>query len=157
MRHDGATPGIRSYSEFCMIIALCLCAVLPAQAEEVLYCADTAAAGFKWSQRGEASLTTFQPRRFTIKVFPGNLTTMREGVHFRFFTEKRIVDDSLSGTMEMECAPSIGAALICEADSAVPWAFSRNNTYVRGFLAGPPAGERNDPNIMIAYGTCTKF
>jgi hypothetical protein len=43
----------------------------PVLAEEVLHCADTNYAGFKWDKKGEASpLVTFPLQRFTIKVGP---------------------------------------------------------------------------------------
>jgi hypothetical protein len=62
--------------------------------------------------------------------------------------------------MAMECKGSLGATLVCEDDysETMPWFFNENDTsYTRAFLAGPPTDERNDPNISIAYGTCTKF
>jgi hypothetical protein len=34
----------------------------------VLYCVDTAVTGFKWSERGKASVSKFSAERFTVKV-----------------------------------------------------------------------------------------
>jgi hypothetical protein len=41
-------------------------------AEEVLYCVDKAAIGFKWNRNGEASRAQFEPNRYTIKVVSYN-------------------------------------------------------------------------------------
>ena len=39
------------------------------------------------------------------------------------------------------------------------WVFYKNKNYTRAVLAGPPVGPPNsmDPNISVAYGTCTHF
>ena len=42
----------------------------PVLAEEVLHCADTNNAGFKWDKKGAAWSVTFPLHRFTIKVGP---------------------------------------------------------------------------------------
>ncbi len=143
------------------LIALAIaCVASPVLAEDVLYCTDTAVVGFKWDKDGQASMTRFVDHRFTIKIIPAkpkNGQPFEDGIHFRLFTEKRIVSGGeLTSTMEMECQPSLGATVVCEEDGSLPWAFSKKNTYTRAFLGGPPAGG-GDPDILIAYGTCTKF
>ena len=47
---------------------------------------------------------------------------------------------------EIACEDGAGTA---------PWLFHRN-TYTRAFLLRPPGGG-GDPNIGVAYGTCTGF
>jgi hypothetical protein len=140
-------------------MALCFFAVSPVLADEVLYCVDTAVVGFKWDKGGQASVANFEPSRFTIKIVPSRGDQMQQGIIFTIFTERRIVTGGAGmAPDEMECKPSIGAALVCDnGHGVVPWAFGLNNTsYTRAFLAGPPTGS-SDPNIWIAYGTCTKF
>ena len=44
------------------------CITSPVLAEQVLYCVDTAVTGFKWSERGKASVSKFSAERFTVKV-----------------------------------------------------------------------------------------
>ena len=137
-----------------VLIGLCITAS-PVFAEDVLYCTDTAIVGVKWDQNGRATITRFTNLgRFTVRIVRSPAEKLQEGVHFRLYSEKRIVSDGRSN-MEMECMLSLGG-LVCEDDASIPWTFGPNNTYARAFLAGPPAGAQ-DPNIFIAHGTCTKI
>ena len=54
------------------------------------------------------------------------------------------------------CKPTGRERIACDDGSGVsPWVFYRG-TYTRAYLGGPPAGGL-DPNIWMAYGTCTGF
>jgi hypothetical protein len=150
-----------------LLAALYICTSSPVFAEEVLYCVDTAVVGFQWDQKGQASITKFVPSRYTVKIIrpPGDLLVQRlsrpptPGMAFAFFIEKRIVTgEGLRSPIEMECKSTIGADVICGDDlGMLPWAFGSDNRYTHAFFPGPPTDGRNDPNIWIAYGTCTKF
>jgi hypothetical protein len=50
-----------------LIVALSICTASPVLAEEVLYCTDTAATGFGWTDSGAQSYP-FRKDRYTIKV-----------------------------------------------------------------------------------------
>jgi hypothetical protein len=118
-------------------------------ADEVLYCVDTAVTGFKWNQSGQASSSQFGPERFTIKIVSNTE---------RIVTQ--MVGDIAGQSLAVKCRRSFmrssSERISCDdGTGAEPWLFYRN-TYTRVFLAGPPAGG-SDPNITIAYGTCTKF
>jgi len=138
------------------MLALCLTAS-SVLADEVLYCTDTAVTGFQWGKNGATSPRQglFNEERFTIKV----LTETR-----------RIITRMIGGTtgktlpITYEChglgfEPPPDGPITC-IDSflgaAEPWMFYKSN-YTRAFLAGPRVMLDGDPNIMIAYGTCTKF
>ena len=49
------------------LIVVLLCLSGTAQADEVLYCADTAATGFVWKGQ-EAQRANFKPERYTVKI-----------------------------------------------------------------------------------------
>jgi len=126
--------------------ALCFMAT-SVLADEVLYCTDTAASGFQWGKNRAASPRqgSFNEERFTIKV-----VTETE----RIIT--RMVDDTAESSSKYECSLYPDGQIVCsDVTGERPWVFYKN-TYTRTFLAGPPAGGA-DPNIMVAYGTCTKF
>jgi len=132
-----------------IIMGLCLTAT-PVLAEEVLYCADTGATCFSWNSKSVASRTTFDNQRFTIKVVSDakRIITLMAGA-------------SSLDQGEYDCnRPNLIVAperLVCaDASGTQPWVFYRN-TYTHAFLAEPPTGKNADPNIMVAYGTCTKF
>ena len=127
-------------------VAICF-AASPSLAEEVLYCADTQAIGFFWDKaRPEtASVSTFTPGRFTIKVISGT---------------KRTITATSGGaagfSAEYQCQPPFLNRITCTDNiGTLPWIFSAGG-YTRAFLSGPPVGS-TDPNILVAYGTCTKF
>jgi hypothetical protein len=133
----------------------------PVLADEVLYCVDTAVTGFKWNQSGQASVAQFKPTRFTIKIVSLSDTDSRVAKLYGLRgNTKRIVTemegDTAGRTRTITCGPPrFDESVACdEVVGGRPWIFSRS-TYTRAFLAGgPPAGGR-DPNIAIAYGTCT--
>jgi hypothetical protein len=116
-------------------------------AEEVLYCVDTDATGFKWDEHGQASPEKFPRDRYTIKILSDTdriITRMdgdRAGVGFRYLCRRPYSDKD---------------QVVCDDSSGLePWSF-HSNTYTYAFLAGPPAGG-SAPNIIIGYGICTKF
>jgi hypothetical protein len=144
----------------------------PVLAEEVLHCVDTQVVGFVWDkppgtrttrgtwrrqarpgparrrERAEA-VREGEPERYTIKIVSGAE---------RIIT--RTVGDTAGSSHVYKCKQSSPLTspedLACdEGTGMAPWVFHRN-TYTRAFLYGPPAGG-GDPNIYIAYGTCTKF
>jgi len=130
-------------------MALCICtASSSVLAEEVFFCVDTAVSGFSW-ERGDAKPSKFTPERHTIKVVSD--------------TERLILrmGDPSESPAQYECKRPYAIEakkeeILCDDGyGEVPWIFYKN-TYVRAFLAGPPSGGR-DPNILVAYGTCTKF
>jgi hypothetical protein len=129
-----------------LTMVLCFFTASPVLAEEVLYCVDTAVAGFKWDKSGQASVAEFKPGRFTIKIVSvtERIVTPMEG-------------DIAGRSRPIACSgPSPFGETACDdEDYGRPWLFYRN-TYTRAFLSGPPAGG-DDPNIWIAYGICTKF
>jgi hypothetical protein len=132
----------RSLGNF--VVALCICATSPVLAEEMLYCVDTAASGYVWDNRSEAKPTDFTPQRYTIKIVSDT---------------ERLITQIAGGPsprqVQYECQ-QLNEVIACQSMlGATPWRFYRN-TYTRAFLGGPPAGS-TDPNIAIAYGTCTKF
>jgi hypothetical protein len=130
-----------------VIMTLCF-AASPLLADEVLYCTDTAATGFKWDKSGVASAkpTLFNELRFIIKV-----VSDRERIIAPMIGDTAGISSSYACVTSFEtteCEWNGGAG-------AEPWIF-HGNTYTHAFLAGPPAGG-GDPNIYLSYGTCTKF
>jgi hypothetical protein len=134
------------------MVASVICGWLAASsalAEEVLYCVDTQAVGFKWDKAGTVRAGSFIVERYTVKLLSDTQ---------RIIT--RMVGDAAETGIRYACHktyPNVEEERItCDDGSGtVPWQFNRN-TYTRAFLAGPPAGG-TDPNIMVVYGTCTKF
>jgi len=129
--------------------AMVLCTTSLAMAEEVLYCVETDAAGFKWDNQGHATHTTFLPARYIIKI-----TSQTE----RIITPMTGDVAGISDQYECKSVVSDKDQITCRdvIGGLAPWIFYHNTTFARGFLFGPPAGG-TDPNIMISYGTCTKF
>jgi hypothetical protein len=129
---------------------LALCFAAPSVlADEVLYCTDTASTGFKWGKNQAAPPTRglFNEDRFTIKVISE--------------TERIITSNDNPRPTTYECRglgllPKPEGPISCvDKDFGVqPWMFYKNN-YTRAFLFGP--GVDGDPNIEVAYGTCSKF
>jgi hypothetical protein len=129
----------------------------PVLAEEVLHCADTNYAGFKWDKKGEASpLVTFPLHRFTIKVGPTQ--------SYPFISDKerlitRTTEGMSRGESQLYRCTHWDQGVVCVLPFAPsnPWLFATNNGhYVRPFLAGGPPDSGFDPNIAIIYGTCTR-
>jgi hypothetical protein len=129
----------------------------PVLAEEVLRCADTNYAGFKWDKKGEASpLVTFPLHRFTIKVGPTQ--------SYPFISDKerlitRTTEGMSRGESQLYRCTHRDQGVVCVLPFAPsnPWLFATNNGhYVRPFLTGGPPDSGFDPNIAIIYGTCTR-
>jgi hypothetical protein len=130
------------------VLALCFTAT-PLLADEVLYCTDTDATGFKWDKNGAAAHLMFVEERFTVKIIS---------------EDQRLITPSIGDTAGRgegyQCSRPLPHALSDRIECHDPtggevWVFFKN-TYTRAFLAGPPAGG-SDQNIWMAYGTCTKF
>jgi hypothetical protein len=115
-------------------------------AEELLYCADTAIVGFMWDRKGEAKSTEFNRERHSVKVVSDSerlITRIQAGPTGKNSDQfKCNQDDNL---------------VTCQGILPINvWQFY-SDAYTRAYLyGGPPASGRN-PNIWIAYGTCTKF
>jgi hypothetical protein len=114
-------------------------------AEEMLYCADTAIVGFMWDRKGEAKSTEFNPERHTVKVVSDSerlITRMQGGPTGAKADQFKCTQDDNQ--------------VRCQAVLPIVWNFFPDG-YTRAYLyGGPPASGRN-PNIWVAYGTCTKF
>jgi hypothetical protein len=122
--------------------------ISPVLAEEIFYCNDTATAGFKWDKGEEAIPANFRLSRFTVKIDAE--------------TERRITETSEGDTsgypQYYTCKRGYGNKTTCDdGNGTKPWVFYGSSYYVRTFLAGGPRSTNSDPNILIAYGTCTKF
>ena len=129
--------------------------VPPVLAEEVLYCVDTLAVGISWDKAGVAAPTGFNAQRYTIKVLSDTKRTIA-----------RMTGDTAGSSKDYTCSRPLRFEpnrIVCDDDGTrvEPWIFSYNN-FTRAFLNGPPTGNpadpigRTDPNIFVAYGTCTK-
>jgi hypothetical protein len=130
-----------------LLMALCICMASPVQAEEVLYCVDMDATGFLWDKDNHASQRNFKLERHTIKVMSDTERLIQ-----------RMEGDTAGKTRRYKCRRTYGPPESTACDDGLgdnPWVFYQT-TYVRAFLAGPPAGGW-DSNITVAYGTCTKF
>jgi hypothetical protein len=144
--------------DFCMhtilktwiIVGLCFFfTASPVVAEEVLNCVDTAGIGFEWGKNGDAKLSKFKSERHTVKV----VSDIKRLI-------ARMQGDTAGTTNEYECEQykTDQEVVMCQ-DSVFPlevWSFYRD-AYTRAFLFGGPPASGRDPNISIAYGTCTKF
>ena len=95
----------------------------PVLAEEVLHCADTNYAGFKWDKKGEASpLLTFPLQRFTIKVGPTQ--------SYPFISDnERLITRTTEG-MSVVCRSYTGAATGIKES----FACFRSPPLIRGYL-----------------------
>jgi hypothetical protein len=103
--------------------------------EKVLYCTDTDVTGFKWIN-GNVKSTLFEQARFVVKVHENGDRTIGKNLY--------------------KCKSAPRSIFTC-ADASVaidPWLFQGNN-YTRANLFGDTVG--GDPNIWVAYGTCTDF
>jgi hypothetical protein len=119
-------------------------------AQQVLYCVDTDTTGFVWDKEGKARRNTFALERYTVKVLSDS---------------KRLITRTGDprGDAEYTCKQPYPRAqpewIECDYSSGgnEPWLFYRNR-YTRAYLAGgSPTNSPLDPNIWIAYGTCTGF
>lgn len=127
------------------IIAAALLVILatPSWAEEVIHCTDSDAVGFRW-HKGED-----QPRkagyalaRFTVKAVSKT---------------KRIIDwPSEERSLEYKCHPIAGPALVCSLQNlpALWTIIFKGNRYERVNNFSSLVG--GDPDLFVAYGTCSK-
>ncbi len=121
---------------------------LPTLADEVLYCSDTEAAGFKWEGKEEPRAGNFKLQRFSIKI---------ESDTDRTITQTS-AGDELGMRQFYTCEKAGSDRVICNIGiKSQSWLFVSDKYYVRTFLAGGPPSTGLDPNILISYGTCTKF
>jgi hypothetical protein len=127
-----------------VMAALIAALALPAQAQDVLQCVDTAVTGFKWEgAAGPPRVTAFQAQRFTVQ-----LASM----------ERRTIQwPTLSQPWDYECMPSVpGRALVC-ASTALPGLnpiiFNGDRFERVGNYSAHVGG---DPDLYVAYGTCTR-
>jgi hypothetical protein len=136
--------------------AMVICTASLAMADETLYCADTAVVGFKWDE-GKVATTTFSPHRYKVKVI--------SDTEFHIVEIKGAGAPSLSDRVSVAVftytCHSLGhyGRIACDGlGGGDPWVFYGNN-YTHAFLTGTPVGPPNstDPNISVAYGTCTHF
>ena len=130
-----------------LAIVLCFFATSPVLAEEVLYCVDTNTTGFAWDKNGKAKAGLFNVERHTVKVVSDTerLITPTEG-------------DTAGKAYAYECK-QYDEVVLCRG-TPLPlldvWQFYPDG-YTRAFLSGGPPASGRDRNIVIAYGTCTKF
>src|SRR5262249_2630311 len=101
-----------------------------------------------------------RPRAAAGKVRQRRFTEDRHRVEVLSDTQRIItptVGDTAGHSVWYIChTPYEEGEIACDdASGTVPWLFHRN-TSPRAFLLGPPDGG-GDPNIGVAYGTCTKF
>lgn len=124
-------------------LVFCLFLASPAWAEEILYCSDTDKNGYFWDKDGNAKRTGFNPKRFTVKVISE--------------TKRVISEDGYES--EYTCDKKLGAYHCRETNgfNMSPIIFGPKG-FTRAYLLGTPLGVGIfDPNIYVAYGTCTKF
>ena len=105
------------------------------QESQILYCVDEGAAGFHWDKKGKARSTQFTPERFTVKVVSET---------------ELMIAWSVGLTQKVTCTR--GVHLIC----GPPHIIFGPNGYTRADLFGRPLWSGLD-EILVAYGTCTKF
>jgi hypothetical protein len=135
----------------------------PILADDVLYCSDRDSVGFKWDRSGQASKASFALSRFTVRIGPA---PSRSSSSFAqpIAPDEREVVETTDGPdkgipIVYRCAKVGDDKVVCTfpEHGTTPWMFAANGHYVRAFLAGGPASSGLDPNIAIAYGTCTRF
>ncbi len=106
--------------------------------EKILYCTDTDVNGFFWDD-DEAIRAGFESSRLVVRVLPnGNR-----------FIEKRLYKCSPVWPSEPDLLSCIFPNSLVDL-----WIF-RGMNYTRSYLFGENLG--GDPNIAVAYGTCTDF
>jgi hypothetical protein len=129
------------------VMALCF-TVSPLLADEVLYCVDAASTGFIMDKIGAIPRPTgFTAERFTVKV-----VTDTERII------SRMAGDAAGSFRPYKChAPYHDDRISCDDGFGdVPWFFYRSS-YTRAYLSASLGGGPGDPNLVVAYGTCTKF
>ena len=96
----------------------------------------------------DAKLSKFNSERHTVKVVSDTerLITRMEG-------------DTAGKPQAYECTQHSRIKAVTCQETLLPinaWHFYRD-AYTRAYLFGGPPVSGRDPNIWIAYGTCTKF
>jgi hypothetical protein len=137
-----------------LTVVCCCSSASAAFADEVLYCTDADVIGFKWDRQDDASRVDFHLDRFTVRVGPAQGPAMNERL-----VVKMSDGDDRGVTQYYKCLQDRNTPdhVSCDSPSGGErWMFSGAN-YVRTFLAGGPPGSGRDPNIAIAYGTCTRL
>jgi len=134
-----------------LLVAALVALTRPALAEErVLYCAETASAGFIWDEgKTEGRLTGFTASRYVVKVLSETKRTVT-----------KTTGDTAGHTVTYTCRKAYPSTdpefIVCDDGTGTsPWLFN-GNKFVLAFLEGTPVG-RDDPNIFVNYGTCTGF
>ena len=132
------------------ILVLLVLFAVPAKAEGMLYCTETASRGFNWHQgSSEGAPTIFKPRRFVVKVVSP--------------TERKItstVGEMKGAPFSFTCRrPSPDAqALRCTDELAVETWIFKGNSFVSSNMLPPPTGPSPFTySVSIAYGTCAKY
>lgn len=115
-------------------------------AEEVLYCEEKAAQGFVWGNNRLRSVAMkLDPNRHLVR-------TISE-------TEKEIkttTGDKKGQTTRFTCSSPDETTLTCNNENGTrPWNFY-GDQFVYSIL-DPPAVSGGSREIVIAYGTCSKF
>jgi hypothetical protein len=142
LKGSGSLPGTQA------LLLFYVCSPLRYCQSKYLYCTDTAVTGFKWEKAEEGRSANFKPARFTMRIETESERQIFQtsegdfaGLH-QTYTCKKVSESKVS------CDDGRGTA---------PWVFIGESHYVRAFLAGGPPSTYADPNIAVAYGTCTKF
>jgi hypothetical protein len=116
-------------------------------AEEALYCVDTAVVGFVWDRKGEANPSEFSPERHNVKVVSDSerlITRIQGGPAAGKADQFNCAQDNNVVTCQAAILPTTVWQLYPDA-------------YTRAYLYGGPPPSGRNPNIWVAYGTCTKF
>jgi len=117
----------------------------PALAEEVLYCTDTDATGFRFEKNMNAKARPLQfiPSRFTVKIISET---------------ERIINDGDGPPNRYMCFKRVDILSCVETDGVAfaPFNFGPKG-YTRAKLLSKPLNELFTPDMYVAYGTCTKF
>jgi hypothetical protein len=117
-----------------------------ANAEEVFYCIEKSSHGFVWgNQKGNAVSMSMTAGRHLVRVVSETE---------RLIT--RTTNDKDQKSTRYTCKKNNETTIACDEGGGIkPWIFY-DRQFVRAILAKPPLkGESRD--ILIAYGTCTKF
>ena len=131
-----------------------------ASAEEVLYCMEKDSTGFYWNKRAtEGERTGFKLSRYIVNIISETKRTITptagdEKGSSRGYSCRR--PDAWRSSSYDEKLRNLSRRIECSTDWAGPTWIFHDDTFVRAFLSGPPAGGA-DPKIVISYGTCAKF
>jgi hypothetical protein len=93
-------------------VALCFAGSL-AMADEVLYCVETDATGFRWDNQGHATHAAFNPVRFTVKITSETeriITPMTGDI--AGFSDRYECKPVLSDKDEITCRDVVGGLIV---------------------------------------------